>query len=216
MSWALLLATVRRLPRAFEAARQGRWDCRKELRGRQLSNMTLGILGYGRLGTIVARYGVGFGMRVLACDVRPATPAEGVRMVDFDTLLRESDVLSIHVHLNDQTRGLIGREELKRMKPGAVLVNTSRGGLIDEPALIEALASGWLSGAGLDVIDGEYEPDLRNHPLVRYANEHENLVLSPHIAGATWDSQRMTLDHMVRKLRDYLRDLPQPSHTHPE
>ena len=199
-TWALLLATVRRLPWAFEAARMGRWQRDPFLRGHQLSGKTLGILGYSRLGTIVADYGLAFRMRVLACDVRDVTPSEGVTMVDFETLLRESDILSIHVHLSEKTRGLVDAHALRKMKKGAVLINTSRGAIIDEAALHRALASGSLGGAGLDVLQGEYGSNLGNHPLVQYARKHQNLVLTPHIGGVTLESQRMTRAFMVDKL----------------
>ena len=203
LAWALLLATVRRLPWAFDAAKAGHW-ARDEFRGHQLSGKVLGILGYGRLGRIVAEYGKAFRMRVIACDVRQVKPAEGVRLVDFDTLLRESDVLSLHIHLTDENRGIINAEAFAKMKPGAVLVNTSRGAIIDERAFLDALVSGQLAGAGVDVIEGEWDEDLSRHPLIRYANEHENLVISPHIGGVTHESQRMVYEHTVSKLLDYL------------
>lgn len=203
LTWGLLLAVVRRLSGATEAARRGEW-ARDRFRGRQLSGKTLGVLGYGRLGRIVARYGLAFGMRVLACDVRPLSPEAGVEMADFDTLLREGDVLSIHVHLTEANRGLVSASTLAKMKPGAVLLNTSRGAIVDEAALLAALESGRLAGAGLDVICGEWDADLANHPLVRYAAAHENLVITPHVGGVTHESQAMTLEHTARKLADYL------------
>jgi len=204
MAWALLLAVVRRLPWSFEAARQGRW-ARDEFRGHQLSGRTLGILGYGRLGRIVGEYGVAFRMRVIAHDVAPVAPGPGVTMVDADTLFRESDVLSVHIHLTEENRGFVSAARLARMKPGAVLVNTSRGGVVDERALVRALESGALGGAGLDVIEGEWSPDLRSHPLVRYANARQNLVISPHTGGVTFESQRMTLEFLAGKIASHLQ-----------
>src|SRR6185437_10574491 len=152
MAWCLLLALVRRLPWAFAAASKGEW-ARDHFRGRQLSGKTLGILGYGRLGRMVAEYGKAFRMRVLACDVRDVKLAPGVESVNFEKLLAESDVLSLHIHLTDENRNLIDAATLARMKPGAVLINTSRGAIIDEAALLESLSSGRLAGAGLDVIE---------------------------------------------------------------
>jgi D-3-phosphoglycerate dehydrogenase / 2-oxoglutarate reductase len=206
MAWCLLLAVVRRLPWAFEAAKRGEW-ARDLFRGKQLSGKTLGILGYGRLGRIMAEYGQGFRMRVLACDVRPVEPAPGVELVDFDRLLAESDVLSIHIHLTEENRGLIGDSAFARIKPGAVLINTSRGGIIDEEALLTALETGRLLGAGLDVIDGEWRTDLDCHPLIRYANSHQNLVISPHLGGVTLESQRMAYAHTVVKLANFLKNI---------
>ena len=203
MAWALLLAVVRRLPGSFEAAKRGEW-ARDRFRGHQLSGKTLGILGYGRLGRQVAEFGKAFRMRVLACDVREVPLAADVRRVTFDELLRTSDVLSIHVHLTEANRGLINASAFAAMKPGAYLINTSRGAIIDEAALLESLQSGRLGGAGLDVIDGEWSDRLADHPLIHYANAHENLVISPHTGGVTVESQRMAYQHTVEKLRAFL------------
>ena len=206
MAWALLLAVARKLPWSFGAARQGIW-ARDRFRGRQLSGMTLGVLGYGRLGRIVADYGLAFRMRVLACDVRPVDVKPGIELVDFDTLIRASDVLSVHIHLTPENTGLVSRDVLSRMKPGAILVNTSRGAIVDEVALLDALERGHLGGAGLDVIHGEWDSDLTLHPLIRYANTHDNLVISPHTGGVTYEAQAMTLEFTARKLLAYLRTL---------
>ena len=206
MAWALMLAVIRHLPWAFEAAKAGRWRGRGLPRGHQISGMTLGVLGYGRLGRIVAQYGKAFRLRVLACDIREVTPEEGVTMVDLDTLLRESDIISIHIHLQGN-EGLVDRDFFSKMKHGAVLVNTSRGGVIDETAFIEALDSGKLAGAGIDVINGEWELDIAQHPLIRYAREHQNLVISPHIGGVTVEAQAMTQAHTLNKLKIYLQSL---------
>lgn len=213
MGWALLLAAVRRLPWSFDAAKRGDW-ARNRYRGYQLSGKTMGILGYGRLGRIMARQARGFAMRVIACDIKTVTPETGVAIVDFETLLRESDVLSVHVHMTEENVGLLGAREFAKMKPGAFLVNTSRGRVIDESALLEALESGRLGGAGLDVIDGEWRKDLAEHPLIAYARTHENLVISPHTGGVTYEAQRLTLEFMVEQLRRYLlsreREAPAP------
>ena len=203
MTWALMLATVRRLPWAFTAALAGDW-ARDRFRGHQLSGKTLGILGYGRLGSMVASYGLAFRMRVLACDHKEVAPQPGVEMVRFDRVLAESDVLSIHIHLTEKSRGLIDAKALAKMKRGAVLINTSRGAIVDEVALLAALQSGHLGGAGLDVIDGEWRNDLELHPLVSYAGKHENLVITPHIAGATFESQRAASEHIIQKLKAYM------------
>jgi len=205
MAWCLLLAAVRRLPWAFDAARQGEW-ARDRFRGHQLAYKTLGILGYGRLGRMVAQYGLAFRMRVIACDIRPFE-AEHVRQVDLDTLLRESDVISIHVHLDETTRGMIGRREFALMRDGVVIVNTSRGAVINEDDFLEALRSGKVGAAGVDVIEGEWRTDLQEHPLVRYARQHDNLVISPHVGGVTLESQRMAYTHTARKLAAFLQSL---------
>lgn len=203
MAWCLLLSCIRRLPAAFEAAKRGDW-ARERFSGHQLRGRTLGVLGYGRLGKMVARFGQGFGMRVLACDKRDFESPD-VERVDFDTLLAQSDVLTIHIHLTEDNRGLLSREVLAKMKPGIVIINTSRGAIVDEAALLDALESGHVSAAGLDVIDGEWRTDLADHPLIRYAREHDNLIITPHIAGATVESIVGAREHLARKLADYIR-----------
>jgi D-3-phosphoglycerate dehydrogenase len=203
MAWALLLATVRKLPAAVDAAMQGNWD-REQFRGTQLSGKVLGILGYGRLGKMVGRYGKAFGMEVLACDRSTIEVGNHVTQVDLETLLQRSDVISIHVHLSDETRGLFDSDAFSKMKPGAFLVNTSRGAIIDERAILDALNSGRLTGAGLDVIDGERGMELKKHPLLKYASEHDNLVISPHIGGATVESQTLAIERTIQKLANFL------------
>lgn len=202
LAWGLLLAAVRHIPSAFADTLQGNWG-RDKFRGRQLSGKTLGILGYGRLGRIVADYGKAFRMNVIACDIKPFD-SPGVEPVDFGTLLARSDVLSIHIHLTDQTHGLISREAFTRVKPGIVIINTSRGAIIDEDALIDALGNGTVSAAGLDVIQGEWREDLADHPLIRYARDHSNLIIVPHLGGTTFEAQDMTLQFIAQKL---LREL---------
>ena len=142
-------------------------------------------------------------MRVLGCDTQPVTVAN-VEMVSFDHLLAQSDVLSIHIHLTEENRKLIDRQVFARMKPGAILINTSRGAIIDEAALIEALDRGTLAAAGLDVIDGEWREDLPQHPLIVYANTHDNLVISPHLGGVTYESQEMAFGAAAQKLVDFI------------
>jgi glyoxylate reductase len=188
LTWALILATVRRLPQAERSLRAGEfrgwgfWDyLGGDLRGR-----TLGIFGMGRIGRAVARRAVGFGMRVQYTG-RSALPAAderalGAVRVPWDTLLATSDVLSLHAPLTPETRHILDRDALRRMKPGSYLINTARGALVDEAALAEALRSGPLMGAGLDVYEHE--------PLVTPALlEFDNVVLLPHIGSATHDTR---------------------------
>lgn len=204
LTWALTLGCARRLYPAMSAAREGRW-ARDEFRGHQLAYKTLGILGCGRLGSIVAEYGRAFRMRVIGCDVRDVQLA-GVEMVSLARLLAESDVLSIHIHLTDENRGFLSRERIFSMKHGAILINTSRGAIVDEIALRDALAEGYLSAAGLDVIEGEWRDDLATHPLITYAREHENLLITPHVGGVTYESQAMAYEAAAQKLADFLNE----------
>jgi len=202
LAWALLLGCARRFPEAMAAVRQGRW-ARDAVRGHQIAYKTLGILGCGRLGTMMADYGRAFRMKVLGCDLRPID-LPGVEQVSFDRLLRESDVLTIHIHLTDQNRGLIGRDELSAMKPGSILINTSRGAIIDEAALLDALENGPLAAAGLDVIEGEWREDIAEHPLMVYARTHHNLIITPHVGGVTYEAQEMAYNATAQNLANYL------------
>lgn len=206
MAFALLLSVARKVPQAFEAAKQGHWQ-REKFAGFQLLGKTLGILGLGRLGAISARIGQGFGMTVIANDIRDVS-APGVENVDFATLLERSDVLSIHIHLNEKTEGLIDGPAIARMKPGAIILNTSRGRIIDEAALLAGLLTGHLGGAGLDVIDGEWlsEDERARHPLIEYSRNHENLVIVPHIGGSTTESIYGARIFMARKMASWLGD----------
>lgn len=208
LAWALLLALVRRVPAGVADVGQGNWQ-RDRFRGIELAGRTLGIIGYGRLGRMVARYGIAFGMNVLVTDVvRASAMPEGMTFTDLSALLAASDVVSLHVPLDDATRGLIGGAALARMKPGALLVNTSRGEIVERDALLAALVSGRLGGAALDVVDDERPGagTMKGHPLIEYAAEHENLIITPHIGGATWDSMRKTEVFMAHKLRRWARD----------
>jgi phosphoglycerate dehydrogenase-like enzyme len=204
LAWALVLACARRLPAAFDASRSGRW-ARDELRGHQLAGKTCGIVGCGRLGSMVADYARAFRMTVLGHDVADVR-LPGTEHVSLDELLARSDVVSLHIHLTEANRGLLDRQRLGRMKPGALLVNTSRGAIVDEAAVIESLAAGRLAAYGTDVVDGEWRTDLADHPLVRRAREHGDVVITPHVGGITHESQAMAYAHTARLLVARFRD----------
>jgi D-3-phosphoglycerate dehydrogenase len=144
-------------------------------------------------------------MRVIGYDPRPDFHNQVAQRVDsLDALMRESDIISLHVAYQDSTRHLIGRPELERMKPSAVLINTSRGGIVDDRALLTALEQRRLAGAALDVLDGE--PQIgADHPLVQYAREHDNLIIVPHIGGNTVESFAKTEVFLAHKVVDHLR-----------
>jgi D-3-phosphoglycerate dehydrogenase len=205
-TWGLLLALLRHIPAAHQSVLAGEWN-RDRFRGRDLAGQTLGILGLGRIGEKIARYGTAFGMRVVAFDPYRKNWIDGVeRCASQAELLRRSQVFSIHVPLNDSTRNLIGREELKLLPYNAVLVNTARGEVIDETALVEALENGQLAGAALDVLCDERSEARLASPLVAYARAHNNLVLTPHIGGATLESMAATEIFMARKLQAFLQE----------
>jgi glyoxylate reductase len=194
LAFALLMAAARRIPEAVDYVRAGRWRTWGPmlLMGVDVHGATLGIVGFGRIGREMARRGHGFGMRVLYHDVHPATPEDeaelDARRVEMAELLRESDFVSLHVNLTDATHHLIDADALRAMKGSAVLVNTSRGPVVDTDALERALRDGEIFAAGLDVT--EPEPLPADHPLVGLPN----CVVVPHIASAS----RVTRDRMAQ------------------
>jgi D-3-phosphoglycerate dehydrogenase len=187
LTMALMLALLRRLPEAIAHTRAGEWN-RDLFRGSELYRRTVGIVGYGRLGRIVGRYLQAFGARVLGTDRRPVEVDPGIEMVDMAELLEQSDVVSLHVDLVPENVGFFNASCFRRMKQGSFLVNTARGELICEQALLAALRSGRLAGAALDVRTEEWAKDKGAHPLVRYARKHAHLLLTPHIGGLTGES----------------------------
>lgn len=196
-SWLLLMACARRLRGAVQHVLDGQWR-REEFPGIMLKGKTLGLIGCGRIGSWMSRYAGAFGMHVLGYD--PYTDAWPVEIdkCDLDTLLAMSDFISIHVPLNPKTTGMIGKREFALMKAGAVLVNTSRGSITDEEALLAALEDGRLGAAGLDVLEGE--PLTDRHPLVIYARRKENLVITPHIGGFSPDAVTIVVAHAARRI----------------
>ena len=187
-AWALLMAAARRVVEADGYARSGQWKSWKWdlLWGLDVHGKTLGVLGFGRIGRAVARRALGFDMRVLYHDVARAAPDVERELkatyIDKDTLLRESDFVSLHVLLSPETRHLIDERALRSMKKTAVLVNAARGPIVDEPALVRALSEGWIAAAGLDVFEDE---PVITPGLVGLSNA----VLAPHIASASFDTR---------------------------
>ena len=203
-TWALLLALVRNLPAAVQSVRAGEWD-RDRFKGHELAGQQLGILGLGRIGEMVAHYGLAFGMRVSAYDPFRQGWMERVERASSQAdLFGRSNVLSIHVPLNEQTVRLVGEAELVHLPAGALLVNTARGQVIDELALLQALESGRLAGAALDVLAEETRGQLQTSPLLAYARSHANLIITPHLGGATVESMAATEVFMANKLKEFL------------
>ena len=196
-SWLLLLACARGLPAARAHVVDGGWQ-RTQFPGVMLRGRTLGIIGCGRIGQWMARYGQVFGMACRGYDPYLSEWPPHLVKTPLTELLAVSDVVTLHVHLSDATRGLLRREHFEAMKPGAIFVNTSRGELIDESALLEALQSGRLRAAGLDVLTGE--PDIAEHPLRRYAAEHPNLIITPHIGGFSPDALAVVLRFSAQRI----------------
>ncbi len=180
---ALLLALARHIPKADGELRAGKWD--RSLKGTEVRGKTLGIVGFGRVGTAVAEMARGFHMTVIASDpmvTQSAADRLGVQMIDLVTLLMKSDFVTVHVPLNQSTRGLIGRAQLAQMKPTAMLINCARGGIIDEMALNEALEAGRLAGAALDVF--QEEPAVDN-----ILTRSEKTIVTPHLGATTVEAE---------------------------
>ncbi len=191
---ALLVSLARKIPAADASIRAGKWE-KSKFTGVELNGKQAGILGLGRIGRVVADRCRGLGMTVAAFDpfVTQKNAPDGVRMLELDELLASSDFVSIHVPLADETRGLLSRERIQSMKPGARLVHAARGGIVDEAALCEALESGHLGGAALDVF--EKEPLPADSPL----RSAPNLVLTPHIGASTVEAKRNVSLDMARQ-----------------
>ena len=185
LTWALVLACARRLVPAVEHVRAGGWN-RELFPGVTLKRRELGIIGCGRIGQEIAGYAHAFGMRVMGFDPYLDPWPGNITRRDLSQLVAEADVISVHVHLSDETRNLIDSDLFGRMKAGAIFINTSRGAIADERALVRSLESGQLAAAGVDVLDGE--PDIGDHPLVDYARTHDNLLITPHCGGFSPDA----------------------------
>jgi len=200
-AWALLMAVARRVAEADRYVRGGKWKVGwhpNMLAGRDVFNATIGVVGAGRIGYAVAKRATGFNMKILFYDVIPRPEIEkdlNAKKVDLDTLLKESDYVSIHVPLMKETHHLINAEKLRLMKKTAYLINNSRGPVVDEKALYEALKEGRIAGAGLDVF--EQEPTPMDNPLLKL----ENVVVAPHISSASLETRskmsEMVADNLV-------------------
>jgi phosphoglycerate dehydrogenase-like enzyme len=198
LSFALLMALARKLPAAVQHVKEGGWT-REEFPGVMLRGKTLGLIGCGRIGGWMARYARAFGMHVIGYDPLLQTFPDTIGKVTLPEVFAQGDFVSIHVHLSPETTGLVSKALIDSMKPGAFLINTSRGAIVDESALLAALESGRLGGAGLDVLEGE--PETVNHPLVRYAKTHDNLLITPHVGGFSPDAVRVVCAHAAGKIR---------------
>jgi len=204
-TFALMLSLIRKIPRAFEEMKKEQW-VRSPFFGRELNGKTLGVLGFGRLGSKIAEIAQKFGMRILAND--PYVDEEvikklGVKSVGLETLLKESEVIVVCVTLTPETENMIGSKEFKQMHRKPILVNTARGKVVNEKALLEALNKNQISGAALDVLSNETEVDnpLLNNPLVRYTRAHDNLIITPHLGGATFESMEATGMFIAEKIK---------------
>ena len=191
LAFGLLLSLVRRIPQSFIDVKKGNWE-REKFLGNSLTGKTLGIVGLGRLGTMMAKYGKAFGMHVLAHDPNVLT-SQVASLVSFDKLSSKSDIVSVHVHLSDETSNMFNEQVFSRMKDTAYLINTSRGAIVNEKDLLRALETNNIAGYATDVLSDEvnFSRDV-NHSLIEYAKTNENVIITPHIGGYTAESRSAT------------------------
>ena len=198
---ALLLALARQVPDASQSTRAGKWEKKKFSSGRELFGKTLGVIGTGNIGALVAQRAKTFGLRVIAYDPflsEEAATKMGVELTQLPELFRRADAITLHVPLTEQTRNMVGAQQISQMKRGALLVNCARGGLVDEKALADALNSKHLGGAALDVF--ETEPPPADHPLFAC----ENFIATPHLGGSTEDAQQNVAIIVCEAMVEYL------------
>lgn len=215
-AWALLMAVARRVVEADKYVRAGKWKVSwhpSMMLGRDVYGATIGIVGAGRIGYAVARRAKGFDMKILFYDVVPRPEMEkelGAKHVDLDTLLRESDFVSIHVPLMKETFHMINAEKLRLMKKTAYLINNARGPVVDERALYEALKEGGIAGAGLDVF--EQEPTPVDNPLLKL----DNVVVAPHISSASYETRSKMAEMVAENLVAFFDGKKPPNLVNPE
>ena len=192
-AFGLMLSLLRKIPMSFHSVRDGNWDYEPYI-GRQLKGLTVGIIGYGRLGKMMETYCHAFGMTVKIHD-----PYEGYD--DLDLVLRESDVISLHVHVTGKTVGMINGKTISKMEKKPYLINTSRGEIVYEKKVIEAIEEGKLSGYATDVITDEFG-NIHNSKLVEFSmNPTNNVIITPHIGGMTWEGQTKAYKWAINKFK---------------
>ncbi len=199
-SWLLLMCCARGLRGAVKEVEELGWD-RNNHPGRMLKGRNLGLIGCGRIGQWMSRYANAFGMQVFGYDPYLSEWPDGIQKLPLSALMPVSDFISVHVNLTPDTEGLLSRHLLQQMKPGASVINTSRGEIIDEAALLDGLKSGQIGAAGLDVLKGE--PDVKDHPLVKYAKKNPNLTITPHIGGYSPDALRHVINFSCDRITTY-------------
>jgi len=215
-AWALLMAIARRVVEADKYVRTGQWKVGwhpSMMQGRDIHGATIGIVGAGRIGFAVAKRATGFNMKILFYDVVPRPEMEkelGAKKVDLDTLFRESDFVSIHVPLMKETYHLVNADRLKLMKKTAYLINNSRGPVVDEKALYEALKEGRIAGAGLDVF--EQEPTPLNNPLLKL----DNVIVAPHISSASYETRSKMAEMVAENLVAFFEGKKPPNLVNPD
>lgn len=203
-TFGLLLSVIRQIPQSFNNTLAGRWrEDEDTFRGNELNGKTLGIIGYGRIGSNNARYARAFGMRVCVYDPYISVSDPDIEQKDnpFDAI-EKADVVMICVHLDKATKNMVNDEWFSKMKDGVFFINTSRGEIVNESALLKNLSSGKIIGAGLDVISNELIGNKNKHPLIEYARNNTNLIITPHIAGLTYESEEKAARIIINQIRE--------------
>ena len=201
LAFGLMLSLMRNIPKSFHSVRDGNWDYEPYV-GHQIKGKTIGVIGYGRLGKIMCRLFDGWGVDIFVYDPNTDVDAEKYFEVDLKTLLEYSDVIFLHTHVTDETRGMVDDEFLSQMKQGSYLVNTARGELVDEDSIIKFIEQGHLKGYGTDVIRDEFG-NRENSKLVEFSiDPNNNVVITPHIGGMTVEGQQKALDWTIGKFID--------------
>lgn len=200
-TWALLMALMRKIPSAVDDVKNGFWR-RDNFLGSELNGKTLGIIGLGRNGLKIAKYGKAFNMNVIGHDlnVYKSRNYSDIKYVEEEYLLKKSDVISLHLPLNSTTKNYFSQKKFNLLKPSCYLINTSRGAICDEEALLKSLLEFKLAGAALDVLTDEGSENILKSRLYEYSRNHQNLIITPHIGGATNESWEKTEIFMAKKL----------------
>jgi phosphoglycerate dehydrogenase-like enzyme len=204
LSWMLLMMCARQVRPALQHVLDGKWD-RTQFPGHMLNGRSIGIIGCGRIGQWMAQYATAFGMSVSGFDPGIKDWPKSIRRLELDELLSQSDFLSLHVSFSESLRMMIDSGKIRQMKRGAIFINTSRGELVDEQALITAIIEGRLGGLGVDVLTGE--PEISNHPLIELARTHSNVVITPHIGGFSPDALSRVIEFSCQRLKLALREV---------
>lgn len=210
LTFGLIISLIRRIPWAFNSVKTGIWNRRLFGGLAMLSRMSLGIVGMGRLGKMVANYGKSFGMKVLYFenDEKFPIPSGLSRMSTLEELVASSDIVTAHINLTEENRRLFNNRIFSKFKKGSYFINTARGEIVDFNALLDHLKNGRLAGAALDVFESEFKKgfqrQIKNHPLLEYAKSHDNLLITPHIGGSTYDAWKDTEEHTIKLILNYL------------
>ena len=199
LAFGLMMSLMRNILKSFHSVRDGNWDYEPYV-GHQIKGKTIGVIGYGRLGKIMCDLFYGWGVEKLAYD--PYERITTARGTPLKELLRKSDAVFLHTHVTDETRGMVDEEFLSYMKEGSYLINTARGELVEEEAIIESIESGHLKGYGTDVIKDEFG-DIKNSKLVEFSiNPNNNVIITPHIGGMTIEGQTKAYHWAINKFED--------------